>query len=195
MWLDRLEAEHANLRAALSWFTDHGKFTQAQRMAAALGPFWRHRGHVLEARPWLDRVLAHCDDRLASPVRMQALWPAAIIDQQDMRPERAITLAEDGLALSRHWGDEVQTARLMSLLGTLARLRGDQRCARTWFAESRELSRSSCNTIVEAEALTGLGRLEYLEGNLLHARSCWERALPIHLDAGELERAQNAGLP
>ena len=81
-WLDRLEREHDNLRAALAWcleaagcqssaigeeslaVTDSRRLTAggpqeaAVRLAAALAWFWAKRGHLGEARPWLERLLA-----------------------------------------------------------------------------------------------------------------------------------------
>ncbi len=58
VWLDRLEAEHDNLRAALTWaFVEPGFGEPAARLVIALGWFWRIRSHVLEALTWLERAL------------------------------------------------------------------------------------------------------------------------------------------
>ena len=57
-WLARLETEHDNLRAALSWGLEIGDVELAQRTASALFWFWIVRRHVDEGTEWLDRVLA-----------------------------------------------------------------------------------------------------------------------------------------
>ncbi len=57
-WLDRLETEHDNLRAALAWAIDAGDAELAQRTTAALTWFWLVRRHVAEAEEWFDRALA-----------------------------------------------------------------------------------------------------------------------------------------
>lgn len=55
-WLDRLEAEHDNLRVAMRWLIDHDG-AGAQQLGAALREFWYIRGHFAEARRLLDQAL------------------------------------------------------------------------------------------------------------------------------------------
>lgn len=53
-WFRRLEHEHVNLRAALSWLTDHGEQERALRLATSLGYFWWTRGYLGEGKWRLD---------------------------------------------------------------------------------------------------------------------------------------------
>jgi predicted ATPase/class 3 adenylate cyclase len=57
-WLDRLDAEHDNLRAALAWSQATGDAKMGLRLASALVLFWDLRGHVGEGRTWLEAMLA-----------------------------------------------------------------------------------------------------------------------------------------
>ena len=57
-WLDQLEAEHANLQAALRWASQTGDTDLALLLAARLWRFWQLRGHFAEGRRWLEDVLA-----------------------------------------------------------------------------------------------------------------------------------------
>jgi predicted ATPase/class 3 adenylate cyclase len=58
MWLDRLEDEHDNVRAALGWAAANGETEIALRLAATSWRFWQMRGHLREARERLEQVLA-----------------------------------------------------------------------------------------------------------------------------------------
>jgi predicted ATPase len=57
-WLDRLEREHGNLRAALEFLIASGAADEASRLVFALWRFWQSRGHLREGRMWADRALA-----------------------------------------------------------------------------------------------------------------------------------------
>src|SRR5215207_2916670 len=72
MWLERLEIEHGNLRAALRWAVDMGKAETGLRLASALFWFWHMRGYLKEGRSWFDRALAEVPERTA--VRAEALY-------------------------------------------------------------------------------------------------------------------------
>jgi predicted ATPase/DNA-binding SARP family transcriptional activator len=70
-WLDQLEAEHANLQAALRWASQTGDTEMALLLAARLWRFWQLRGHFAEGRRWLEDVLAA--EGPASMARAKAL--------------------------------------------------------------------------------------------------------------------------
>ncbi|HEX6062401.1 MAG TPA: hypothetical protein VF001_10060, partial [Candidatus Limnocylindria bacterium] len=56
-WLDLLEVEHDNLRAALEYAISAGLTDESSRLVFALWRFWQPRGHLREARVWTERVL------------------------------------------------------------------------------------------------------------------------------------------
>ena len=57
-WLERLEAEHDNMRAALSWALERKEAEVALRLGGALWSFWSMRGYYSEGRRWLEEALA-----------------------------------------------------------------------------------------------------------------------------------------
>src|SRR5207244_3409709 len=59
IWLDRLERDDENLRAARDWLEeDPDGADQAVRLAGALERYWAVRERVAEGRRWLERALA-----------------------------------------------------------------------------------------------------------------------------------------
>ncbi|MCW5852669.1 MAG: tetratricopeptide repeat protein, partial [Anaerolineae bacterium] len=61
-WLNRLQTEHDNLRAALQWLLDTDQREAAIELAANLVDFWFQRGHWTEGRRWLATALTQTDD-------------------------------------------------------------------------------------------------------------------------------------
>jgi len=70
-WLDRLELDHDNLRAALDWAVETGDAELAFRLLAAVWRFWQIRGYIYEARMRVDRVLA-MPSGAALPAKLRA---------------------------------------------------------------------------------------------------------------------------
>jgi predicted ATPase len=75
-WLERLEREHGNLRAALGWAIDQGEALLALRFVASLWRFWQMRGHLREGRQWAENALALPNADRFSVDRLAALEAA-----------------------------------------------------------------------------------------------------------------------
>ena len=113
-WLECLDANHDNLRAALAWSLQHDEET-ALNLAGTLGIFWRRRGHVSEGRDWLQRALDKVTD--ASPARAKALLRLGNLVA--VQGERALSLSlhEASLHLFRQVGDRLGTALALRSIG------------------------------------------------------------------------------
>jgi hypothetical protein len=72
-WLDRLTAEHDNLRAALAWTIDHDETWMALRLGAGSWRFWQVRGHIEEGRTAMNRILDMPGADAATRWRVRAL--------------------------------------------------------------------------------------------------------------------------
>jgi predicted ATPase len=55
-WLEGLENEHDNIRAALNWSLANDPETAAS-LAGSVRLFWNFRGHLIEGRQWLEKTL------------------------------------------------------------------------------------------------------------------------------------------
>ena len=77
-WLERLETEHENLRAALRWSVGRGETESALRLGASLRRFWQLRGYFSEGLRWLEGALSWTSGASAA-VRAKALEAAAYL--------------------------------------------------------------------------------------------------------------------
>ena len=100
-WLDRLETEHQNIRAAIDWYQQHEP-RDALRLAAAMSRFWGVRGHFTEGRRRLTALLGLTGDKTS--IRVKALNGAAslAIDQADHQDAR--NLLGESIRLSEELG-------------------------------------------------------------------------------------------
>jgi predicted ATPase/transcriptional regulator with XRE-family HTH domain len=99
--LDRLDAERANLRAALAWLDQSGDAVSLLRLAGALSWLWYIRGPLDEGRLWLERSLATSAAQAPGTPRARAMVGATLLAHYDGDDERARTWGEASLAQSR----------------------------------------------------------------------------------------------
>ena len=123
-WKERLEVEHANIRAALGWLLTGGPPEGGLRLAAAMERFWTERGHLAEGRAWLERALARSSDR-ATYERARALRVAGMIAFHQGDRTEAAAFGEASLAIARQLGDRRAIAGALLLVGMVAWRRGD----------------------------------------------------------------------
>lgn len=137
-WLDRLEREHDNLRAALDWLERSGDSQGVLALLGATGDFWMLRLHGAEGRDRVERALRV--DPQPTAARARALNVASFLASDLDDPQTAKSWAEEALALHRELGDDWGTALALFALGMSATF-GDWERARDCFAESAALFR------------------------------------------------------
>jgi predicted ATPase/class 3 adenylate cyclase len=136
-WLDRLEAENDNLRAALDWTLTHDP-GQGMALGANVWRFWLSRGHLTEGRGWLERLLAHGDEGPPA-ARVRVLYAVAGFARTQGDYERSRAYGEEGLTLAREQADRLGTGMMLLGLGSLAGQEGDPAQARVYFEEALAL--------------------------------------------------------
>jgi non-specific serine/threonine protein kinase len=155
-WLERLETEHDNMRAALSWARERGEDEVALRLAGALGWFWEAHGHYSEGRRWLEEALAQ-DDRASVAARVKALHRLSGFASDQQNLDRAEALAREGLKLSEQAGLGGSVAAMfLCTVGWIAMGRGDYAQMKEVFEESLKLSRDADDKWGITDALLGL---------------------------------------
>ena len=117
-WLDRLELDEDNLRAALDRLEARGEAPLLQRLAGALWRFWYLRGRLGEGRRRLEQALAA--DEAATPARAKALIGATVMAANTGEEAAATARAEEALAVADALGDRWSAAYATFMLGNLA---------------------------------------------------------------------------
>ena len=117
-WVERLEARHDNLRAALSWLVDTGQMGQAVQLIWVTWRFWWLRGHADELTPYLEKIVANSDG-LDPHQRAQALGGAGFTLVADGDQGSARPLFEESLPLYRQAGDTLGAGLVAAALGRL----------------------------------------------------------------------------
>ena len=153
-WLARLEAEHDNMRAPLSWSLGHENVELGLRLAGALWRFWWMRSHYSEGRRWLENALA-MDGRGSPSARAMALAGIGEIASHQGALDRAGKACEEGLELLAHEASQAKIYLLLSL-GKVAWMREYYNWATQLNEESVALSREIEHGLGLASSLFGL---------------------------------------
>jgi predicted ATPase len=180
-WLDRLDREHDNLRAALDRLETSGETQLALQLAGALFRFWYMRGHLAEGHRRLESLFG-ADER-PTAARARALNGAAVMAVSSGDTTTARLRAEEALALHRPLDDAWGTAYSVYLLGSAAAEEGDFQTAQPFFDESLRRFRELGD---EHYILVAMDALAWTYGELGDR----ERRRALHEDVLRRARAQ-----
>jgi predicted ATPase/class 3 adenylate cyclase len=193
--LDRLEAEHDNLRAALAWSlptpaagpapADGPRTATGLRLVQALALFWYRHGYTTEGRRWLQRAIDLTGEDGGARLAQLAHWLGVLLQQQS-EPRAALALLERSLAIWRDLGDRDQEARELNSLGITHHHLDDLDTARSLLEDSAAIARETGSAFRLAAALTNLGQLESDAGNLDRATQVLQEALAIDRKQGDM---------
>jgi predicted ATPase/class 3 adenylate cyclase/transcriptional regulator with XRE-family HTH domain len=189
VWLERLEREHDNLRAALTW-AQVGAAETGLRLVGALTRFWLSRGHLREGREWVERLLARdgaatVETGEPAPARVRALLVGGTLALYQGDAAAAEPWLEQAAALALAEGDRRTAARALNNLGVLANQQGDWERAAVSFAEGLALWRRLGDQRGAASALNNLGDLTARQGDLERAAAVFAESLALNRQVGD----------
>jgi len=184
--LDRLAVEHDNLRAALVWYGAHQPGLGGLRFASALARYCHLRGRYAEGRRWLQDALSHYDGPPVGELA-RALTEAARLAFLECDYAAAIRYGEEALGAYRRLADQRGTARLLRLLGSIARERGDYEGALARYADAVVAHRSTEDEAGVALTLQLSGFTRWLAGDLAGAEELLDQALAHHRRLADAE--------
>ena len=189
-WLDRLEVEHDNLRAALTWsLALPGDTDLGLQLAGALSHFWYMREHHSESRMWLRRALERGGEVTAA--RAKVLVSAGRLAWFQGELARSLRLLEDSLSLYQQLGDAAGAAWARLCLGRTELSRGNRGRGHALVEESLVLLRYQGNEWGMARALIVLGAGALFAADVEGATARFQEALAI---CHELEDAEGMAL-
>ena len=181
-WLDRLEAELENFRAALGWTLDSEEHELGLRLAGALRWFWIVRGHLTEGRDWIAKLSAF---KTHTPGRAKALNTAAVIALPLGDFEQARALSEESLAISQAGEDSSGIADSLYGLGRVSANFSRYAEAIALYEKSLALYRELNDRSGIADVLFNLGRVAIDQGEPVRARALYEESLQLRRESGD----------
>ncbi|HLT68820.1 MAG TPA: hypothetical protein VKZ72_01565, partial [Acidimicrobiales bacterium] len=185
LWLGRLDAEGANLRAALDTAVDAGRADAAQRLAAALGWYWALRGRLAEAARALDRSLALGDEggAVSPAAAWSRVWRAVVAA---LRGDPAAgTHRAAALAAVPALGDAAAAGRALAVLAYTGLHDGEVEDAGSLLADARARCAAAGDGWGEAVALAGLAALAHARADVEAMTSAIRRADRLFAAAGD----------
>jgi tetratricopeptide (TPR) repeat protein len=184
-WLDQLEVEMDNLRAALTWSLLHGDVESSLKLTSTLWWFWYTRSYFTEGREWLDRALAREDNAGPSEARAKALQGAGVLAWNQGDYVQARQYHEASLAIMRSLGNQRAISVQLNNLGTVALDQGDYDRAATLLEESLAIKKELGDESGTASTLNNLGLVAFGQGDYAEACAYYEQSLAMKRALGD----------
>ena len=191
MWLERLEREHDNLRAALDWSIGRPDPALAARLATALWRFWQQRGYLNEARARFEQIEAQ-GWQLEPVDRARFVEAFGGIAYWQSDADAATRYYEEQLDLWRQIGDERELANALynRAYADMITIMGGNIGAvvdspgRAMLDEALTIYRRLGDKAGEGNILWGLGSYEFFSANGAAAEAWYRQSLELHRQAG-----------
>lgn len=165
-WLERLERDHDNLRAALAWTDTPGHLDGHIALVAALARFWLIRGHFTEGRRWVDEVLETVGGDISSLPLLQIANEAGSFAFAQGQFETARERYEKALAGARAAGNREMEASLCNNLGNAWIRLSKPAEASVWYERSLAMSTELGDDFRRAITLGNLGTVAHYRADM-----------------------------
>ena len=185
-WLDRLEVDYSNFRAALTWLLANPRLIRTGWQALInLQWLWYRRGYLNEARQWFETAVEQAASLGVDPLRASILENAGAIAmwQGDLRT--ATRLMDEGLQILRRCGAPSNLASPLFSRGVLAVHQGDAPKAYSLLDEALLLFQQIGQEWFQAMTLLHLGNVALSQGDLATARARTDESFTLGSHVGD----------
>ncbi|HKY54570.1 MAG TPA: hypothetical protein VJM08_09705, partial [Anaerolineales bacterium] len=187
-WLNRLEMEHDNLRAAIKWSLEQKHVEQALRIPSALAYFWEIHGHDEEGRNWFDQVLAL--EAQGNERKYPYAWATAVDGLfslswflpggKDQKPRM-----EEALSTFRRHGDIFRIGRTLYHMAFIENLAGEYETAKSIFYEGLHAYQTINDQWGVGECIHCIAHQEESQGNIKKADALYNQSLELLKPTGD----------
>jgi predicted ATPase/DNA-binding XRE family transcriptional regulator len=184
-WLDRLDADYDNLRAALRTLLDGKQAEEALRLGSALAQFWVVRGGVAEGRAWLEEALGQAAS-VSRDVRARGLMASAYLLAVQSSQDLAEARAREALQIFRELDDVPWIGYCVRLLGVIAFYRANLAQAQALLEEALTIAQTVGSEVATARTLGLLGMVVDVRGDRRQAAALLEESVQRLQGLGEL---------
>ena len=179
-WLNRLELEHDNLRAAMALALGGGVDPViAVKLAVQLQGFWILRGYITEGRRLVKAALQQQAVQDFALAKAHASYVGAVLAGNQSDHAEARSMLEASLSIHRELGDPANIAATLTTLAAARLEAGDAAGAKADELEALAIFRQLSQALNEVIGLCNLGQVALFEGDFDEARARVAEALAL----------------
>ena len=185
IWYERLELEHDNLRAALSWAVASRNAEVGLRLAGSLSYFWFVQGYLREGIIWLEKVLENSQGAsLAYQAKTLRSLGGLLISSEKKDFDQISKLFKESLELYCKLDDQSGIAWILNQFGVIAMMQGELDKAKQFLEKSLALRREIGNPWDIAQTLQNFAPLFLRQNDYASAREFTEETIVWFQRAG-----------
>jgi len=184
VWLERLDKEYENLRAALQWLVGREEKEMALRLAGALMRLCYVRGYLSEGRQWLERACIQKGE-VAVSVQIKVLVGLTWLAYYQNDIERLKLLGEQARELSAELTEKRDIANVLKIQGFVAGAKGDYAAARALYEKGLTISRELGDNRGIAESFSIAAHESFSRSDYASARTLCEECVKLYKGLGD----------
>ena len=183
-WLDRMDREAGNLRAALDGFESGDHLSEAARVAGSMQWLWVIRGYMREGRARLEAIAQRASELEPTSMLANVIQGAGNMCYRLDDFDAARAHYQRALEMRERIGDRAGMAGSLGALGNVMQYQGQFAEALQLFSRSIAINRETGNKVWEGANLTCLGNCSRAIGDLAASRQYLDQALALNREIG-----------